>query len=234
MRLNKSLVLLSGGLDSTTTLAIARHESDVKLALSIVYGQRHERELRSAEAIARYYGLTWSVVYIDGIANLIGDATALIGTNEDLPKNRDEKEMAGSIPRSYVPGRNTIMLAIAQSVAEANDLDLIYTGFNAVDYSGYPDCRPEFVGAWNALAKLSTKRGIEGNAIQVVAPIILKSKEEIVTIGVRSNAPLELTWSCYQGGTLACRECDSCKIRLTAFEKAGFIDLCPYVAVTNA
>src|SRR5437660_9938098 len=128
--------------------------------------------------------------------------------------------MTSRVPRSYVPGRNTIMLAIAQSIAEAHDVDTIITGFNAVDFSGYPDCRPIFVSAWNHLARYATSRGYQDNRpIEVLAPIINSSKASVVDYAKRYNAPLHLTWSCYEGGPLACRRCDSCRIRLDAFKE---------------
>jgi 7-cyano-7-deazaguanine synthase len=221
----RSLVLLSGGLDSCVSASIAFAQgAGPVLALSLFYGQRHERELLSAQDIAKHYGLDWHLIKVEGISDLLSPGTALVGTNEELPQGRSESEMAGHIPRSYVPGRNTMMLAIASSVAEANNLDVIYTGFNAVDYSGYPDCRPEFVDSWNRLAQVATKRGINGYPVHVHAPIIHATKADIVRLGLANNAPMHLTWSCYYGGYKPCGTCDSCIIRARAFNDAGIED----------
>ena len=141
-------------------------------------------------------------------------------------------EMTARVPRSYVPGRNTIMLALAQSIAEASGADQIYTGFNAVDFSGYPDCRPIYVEAWNHLARYATKRGYEGNPITLVAPIVNKAKASVVRTGLDLNAPLHLTWSCYTGGEQPCGECDSCIIRWNAFKECGIDDPAGAYAVT--
>ena len=228
-----SLVLLSGGLDSCTALAIADIETMIGTALTITYGQRHVRELQSAKDITRFYKVDHTILDIP-LGSIIKDATALINAEEELPHNRSMEEMQ-EIPRSYVPGRNTIMLACAQSIAEAYGFDCIYTGFNAVDYSGYPDCRPEYVDEWNNLAALATKRGVEGSPIKVVAPIISFNKREIVETALRLGAPLPLTWSCYKGGDQPCGECDSCIIRYSAFEELGMDDPGgPYAKVPTA
>lgn len=220
----KSIVLLSGGLDSCVALAIARTESNVLYALSFDYGQRHFRELKSAQVISSHYSLPHTVVGVVQLSNIIRQATALLNTDEVLPAARTIKEMSHDIPRSYVPGRNTIMLSIGQSVAEALGADRIYTGFNAVDYSGYPDCRPEYVEAINQMFRFATKRGVQGSPIVVHTPIISLSKVDIVRRGVDLAAPLHLTWSCYAGGQRPCGLCDSCIIRYSAFSACGMAD----------
>ena len=222
----KSIALLSGGLDSCVALACALEDSEVIQCLSISYGQKHSRELESAAQIANHYKLEWEMVNLEslGVILALHHACALVDPTEDLPKGRRMSEMTARVPRSYVPGRNTIMLSLAQSVAEALDVDEIYCGFNAVDFSGYPDCRPIFVEAWNHLACYSTKRGYENHPIILRAPIVNLGKASVVRRGLDLNAPLQLTWSCYAGGVQPCGECDSCIIRWNAFQECGIND----------
>lgn len=228
----KSIILLSGGLDSTTTLAIAkRRGDDPVLALSVFYGQRHVKELQSAEDVAKHYSLPHTVVDLSTVGAQITSGTALVGTNEALPEGRSVEEMSKSIPRSYVPGRNTMMLGVAQSIAEALDVERIYVGFNAVDYSGYPDCRPHFVNAWNNLAHYATSKGVNGRPILVEAPVIMMSKAAIVQQGLNLEVPYNLTWSCYKGEEKACGRCDSCIIRYKAFREVGSLDPISYSEV---
>jgi 7-cyano-7-deazaguanine synthase len=224
--LPKSIVLLSGGLDSCVALACAFEDSGPVLCLSVNYGQKHVRELRAAEDVAAYYKLKHTVLDLTTFGNVLADlhATALVDPEEALPSGRRMSEMTARVPRSYVPGRNTIMLALAQSVAEGLNADEIYCGFNAVDFSGYPDCRPIFVEAWNHLSHYSTKRGYENNPITLRAPIINLAKASVVRRGVDLRAPLELTWSCYNGGERPCGTCDSCIIRWNAFQENGIDD----------
>jgi 7-cyano-7-deazaguanine synthase len=223
---SKSIVLLSGGLDSCVALAIAKEETDVLRCLSVQYGQRHVRELQSALNIATYYGIPLQMLDLSSLGDLLATlhASALVDPSEALPQKRRMSEMTARVPRSYVPGRNTIMLALAQSLAEALDADFIYTGFNAVDYSGYPDCRPIFVEAWNHLGHYATKRGYENNPIVLRAPLINLAKASVVRRGVDLQAPFSLTWSCYTGGEKPCGLCDSCIIRYSAFEANNITD----------
>lgn len=232
----KSLVLLSGGLDSCVAAAMAFElQQNPVHALSIHYGQKHYRELTSAENIAEAFNISHTTIHIDDIVDHIKYSTALINPDEELPQDRALSAMTARVPRSYVPGRNTIFLSIAQSIAEANDYDRIITGFNAVDFSGYPDCRPIFVDAWNHLAKYATRRGYEqNNPIQLVTPIINMSKATVVYHGIRLNAPLHLTWSCYQGGAKACGRCDSCRIRRDAFKENNIEDPIEYEETISA
>jgi len=222
----KSVALLSGGLDSCVALAIAREESEVVSCLNVSYGQKHVKELDSALAISKHYKIPLYQMGMLDLGFLLGSlhATALIDKSEALPTNRRMSAMTAAVPRSYVPGRNTIMLALAQSIAEALDADEIYCGFNAVDFSGYPDCRPIYVEAWNHLARYATKRGYENREITVRAPIINFGKASVVRRGLDLSAPLHLTWSCYTGGERPCGECDSCIIRWNAFAECGMID----------
>jgi 7-cyano-7-deazaguanine synthase len=229
-----AIALMSGGLDSTTAIAVAQHEHDttVKIGVSILYGQRHDREIQSAKAVAEFYSIQHATVDIRGLGDIIKQSSALLNPDEPLPHDRALSEMTARVPRSYVPGRNTIMLSIAQSIAEAYDTDIIITGFNAVDFSGYPDCRPIFVDAWNHLARYATRRGYQDNRpITVLAPIINSSKASVVFLANSLKAPIHLTWSCYEGGARACGRCDSCRIRLDAFKENKMEDPIEYAEV---
>jgi 7-cyano-7-deazaguanine synthase len=226
-----AIALMSGGLDSTIAIAVAIHEHDisVKAGITVLYGQKHHREVRAAEEVANYFGFTHYTVDLGSLGGIIKRSSALLNPDEPLPHDRALSEMTARVPRSYVPGRNTIMLALAQSIAEAYDLERIITGFNAVDFSGYPDCRPIFVEAWNYLARYSTRRGYQDNRpIEVIAPIINKSKASVVALGIAYKVPFELTWSCYEGETHACGRCDSCRIRLDAFKENHMEDPIEY------
>lgn len=223
----KSVALLSGGLDSCVALACAYDDSDPVLALSVDYGQKHGiRELIAAGNIAQYYKLNHQTLDLCDLGDVLSDlhASALVDPEESLPHDRRMSEMTARVPRSYVPGRNTIMLSLAQSIAEALGADEIYCGFNAVDFSGYPDCRPIFVEAWNHIARYSTKRGYENNPIVLRAPVINLAKASVVRRGLDLRAPLGLTWSCYTGRQQPCGVCDSCIIRWSAFQENGIDD----------
>jgi 7-cyano-7-deazaguanine synthase len=216
----KSVVLISGGLDSTVSLAWAFNDSEPQLGISVEYGQKHVREIESARAVCEHYNLNHQLIDLTCLGAVLSTyhGSALVDETEPLPQNRRMSEMTARVPRSYVPGRNTILLSIAQSICEALNCDEIYTGFNAVDFSGYPDCRPIFVEAWNHLAHYATKRGYDNNPICARAPIINRSKASVVRTGIDLHAPLHLTWSCYNGGKLPCGTCDSCIIRWNAFQ----------------
>lgn len=213
----KSIVVLSGGLDSTTCAAIAAKESDEIVCLSFDYGQRHRRELESAAQVAERYGAEHFIVEID--ARQWGGSA--LTDDIDLPKGRDIDE---SIPVTYVPARNTIFLSVALAIAEARDADRVYIGVNALDYSGYPDCRPEFIQAFQALANVAQKRAVEGRPVQIAAPLIELGKADIIGYALELGAPLELSWSCYEGGAAPCGECDSCVLRAQGFIDAGVPD----------
>jgi 7-cyano-7-deazaguanine synthase len=217
----RALALVSGGLDSATAIAVAIEEGyQVEIGLTVQYGQRHAREVQSAIAVCEHYRLREHFTLAIDLGDIIEGSSALLNPDEPLPVDRALSAMTARVPRSYVPGRNTIMLALAQSIAEAYELDFIITGFNAVDFSGYPDCRPIFVSAWNNLAHYATRRGYEQNdPIEVYAPIITKSKASVVAAGLALNVPYHLTWSCYEGRDLACGRCDSCLIRRDAFKE---------------
>ena len=219
-RAKGSVVLLSGGMDSATCLAIAARSGTPVHALTVVYGQRHAREIRSARALARRYRVRRHIVVRLPLGALL--SSALTDRTRPLPARPGTP---GSIPPTYVPARNTILLAVALGYAESHRLDTIVIGANAIDYSGYPDCRPAFLHAFERLARLGTKAGIEGTVrLRVRAPLLRKSKAEIVRLGERLGVPWRLTWSCYAGGRTPCGRCDSCRLRARGFVEAGVRD----------
>jgi 7-cyano-7-deazaguanine synthase len=222
-----AVVLLSGGLDSATTLAIARSQGYETYALSFDYGQRHQRELETARRIAKSLGAKeHRTVKID---NQIFAGSALTD-DVDVPKSRSEEEIGSGIPPTYVPARNTIFLAHALARAETIPAGHIFIGANAIDYSGYPDCRPEFIALFETLANVATKAGAEGARIQIHAPLINLSKADIVRKAVELDVDLSLTHSCYDPTTdgRACGKCDSCQLRLKGFREAGVTDPIKY------
>lgn len=216
----KAIILLSGGLDSATAAAQAISEGYEAIALSFRYGQRHDRELQSAQKLVAHFGIREHFVIDVNLAQWGG--SALTDSALDVPT---EGVKADEIPITYVPGRNTVFIAIALSLAEAKSADAIYLGINAVDYSGYPDCRPEYLQAFQHLATLSSKAGLEGKAPQLIAPLVMDSKVDIVHRALKLGVPIDLTWSCYQGGEEPCGVCDSCRIRDRALIEAGRPDL---------
>ncbi|MEO0015210.1 MAG: hypothetical protein RLZZ535_3599 [Cyanobacteriota bacterium] len=218
--MNKAVVLLSGGLDSATTAAIAIAEGYQVIALSFRYGQRHEKELVAAKKIAEALGIKEHFISEIDLSQWGG--SSLTDQSMPIPQKGLEPDI---IPSTYVPGRNTVFMAIALSLAEAKNAQAIYLGINAVDYSGYPDCRPEYLAAYQKLANLSSKAGVEGNAPQLVAPLVKDSKLDIVRRALELNVPIADTWSCYQGGAIPCGLCDSCRIRDRALIEAGRSDL---------
>jgi 7-cyano-7-deazaguanine synthase len=212
------LVVLSGGLDSTVCMALASREGPgPPLALTFDYGQRHWTELDRAAGVAGHYRSDHLVVQIDTSA---WGGSALTDPSIDVPVGGDE----GGIPVTYVPARNSIFLAVALGVAEARQLDAVWLGVNAIDYSGYPDCRPEFIEAFRRVAATGQKRGVEGNPIAIRVPLIESTKAEIVRLGIELRAPLHLTWSCYQGGDRPCGVCEACLLRARGFAEAGVDD----------
>jgi 7-cyano-7-deazaguanine synthase len=222
-----AVVLLSGGLDSATTLAIARDLGYETYALSFDYGQRHRRELEAAAKVAKLLGAKeHRVVKID---SSIFSGSALTD-DVDVPKARSEKEMGDGISVTYVPARNTIFLANALAWAETIPAGHIFIGANAIDYSGYPDCRPEFIALFETLANVATKAGAEGARLQIHAPLIKMSKADIVRKAVELNVDLSLTHSCYDPTRdgRACGKCDSCQLRLKGFREAGVKDPIKY------
>jgi 7-cyano-7-deazaguanine synthase len=216
------LVVLSGGLDSTVCMAVAaRDGAGAPVALSFDYGQRHRVELDRAAAVAEHYGADHLTVALD--LSLWG-GSALTDGSIDVPRAADGESTQATIPLTYVPARNLIFLSVAAGVAEARGLDAIYLGVNALDYSGYPDCRPEFIESFTGTAALALKRGVEGDPLRVETPLIDLTKAGIVKLGFELGAPIELTWSCYRGGDTPCGDCDSCRLRAKGFAEAGVPD----------
>jgi 7-cyano-7-deazaguanine synthase len=216
-------VLLSGGLDSTTTLAVARRDGFRCFALTIAYGQRHAVELQAAKLVANALGAEeHRVMHLD----LRAFGGSALTDDIAVPTGRSEQEMASSIPVTYVPARNTVFLSLALAYAEVKGAFDIYLGVNAIDYSGYPDCRPEFVQAFESLANLATKAGVEGGRFHIHAPLVQLSKAEIIRLGVSLGVDYSITWSCYDPSPdgLACGKCDSCLLRKSGFASAGVPD----------
>jgi 7-cyano-7-deazaguanine synthase len=216
----KAIVLLSGGLDSATAAAIAIQDGYEAIAISFHYGQRHLKELEAAAKVAQILGIKEHYLVEIDLAQWGG--SALTDRSIEVPKTGVDPNI---IPITYVPGRNTVFLSIALSLAEAKAAEAIYLGINAVDYSGYPDCRPEYLQAFEDLARLSSKAGLEGKAPKLIAPLIADSKLDIVRRALNLNVPIEFTWSCYQGEAEPCGYCDSCRIRDRALIEAGRADL---------
>jgi 7-cyano-7-deazaguanine synthase len=226
--LNRAVVLLSGGLDSATALAIARDEGFETYALSFRYGQRHEIELQAAARVAQALGATEHKVVAVDLTAFGGSA---LTDSIAVPKRDGADELGHEIPPTYVPARNTIFLALALAWAEVLRAEDIFAGMNAVDYSGYPDCRPEFVSAFAHMANLATKATVEGRQrIRIRTPLMTLSKAEIITRGLALGVDYRLTHSCYDPADdgAACGHCDSCLLRLQGFEQAGSVDPAAY------
>ena len=215
-------MLLSGGLDSSTTLWEAKADGFETVALSVDYGQRHRRELEAARAVAARAAVREHVILPLDLRPIGGSA---LTDDIEVPKDRDDGEIgAGGIPPTYVPARNTILLGLALGLAETRGAFDLYLGVNALDYSGYPDCRPEFVRAFEELANVATRAGVTGaGRFRVRAPLLTMSKADIVRRAVALGVPLELTWSCYDPDSAGrpCRRCDSCLLRAKGFAEAG-------------
>jgi 7-cyano-7-deazaguanine synthase len=219
----RAVVLVSGGLDSATALALARSQGFECYALSVAYGQRHAIELEAAARVAAAHGAREHRIMRVDLANIGG--SALTDTGLAVP----EAPTSG-IPITYVPARNTIMLSLALAWAEVLQAQDIFVGVNALDFSGYPDCRPEYIAAFGALAGLATKAGVEGNPCRIHAPLIAWSKAEIIRSGTRLGVDYSITISCYQpdGQGRACGRCDSCRLRRAGFQAAGVADPTSY------
>jgi len=223
----KAVILLSGGLDSSTVLYQAQADGCESYAISFDYQQRHRRELASAQAIAQAAGIIkHQIVSFD--LTLWG-GSALTDQKIDYPRDRTLDQMSETIPITYVPARNTIFLSFALAWAETLQAQRIYIGVNALDYSGYPDCRPDYIQAMQEVFRLGTKQGREGEQISIFAPLINLKKTEIIELGNKLGVPWEKTWSCYAGTEIACGLCDSCRLRLAAFEELGLKDPLPYL-----
>jgi len=222
---SNAIVLLSGGLDSATTLAIAREHGHACHTLSFDYGQRHRAELDAARRLAASLGAAEHREFRIDLAQFGG--SALTDATLEVPTGG----LAPGIPITYVPARNTVMLSLALAWAEVLDARHIFIGVNAVDYSGYPDCRPEYIAAFEAMANLATRAGVEGTSVRIEAPLIALSKAEIIRTGLRLGVDYALTVSCYQADAAgrACGLCDSCRLRRAGFADAGAADPTRYV-----
>ncbi|GAB1539559.1 7-cyano-7-deazaguanine synthase QueC [Scytonema sp. NUACC21] len=222
----KAVILLSGGLDSSTVVYQALADGYDCYAISFNYQQRHQRELKSASAIAKSAGVVQHQVVNFDLRQWGG--SALTDDTIDLPQERSLEEMSQSIPITYVPARNTIFLSFALAYGETIGAERVYIGVNALDYSGYPDCRPDYIQAMQEVFRLGTQQGREGSPITIVAPLIHLKKTEIIQLGNQLGVPWNLTWSCYAGGDFACGVCDSCRLRLAAFKELELVDPLPY------
>lgn len=223
-----AIILLSGGLDSATSAAIAQNQGFALHALSVDYGQRHRFELQAAERVAAALGVVeHRIVKID----LAQFASSALTGSAAVPKGRTAEEMSEGIPVTYVPARNTVLLSLALALAESRSAADIFLGVNAVDYSGYPDCRPEYVAAFERLANLATKAGVEGTLkFKIHAPLINLTKAEIIRRGAELGVDYGLTHSCYDPSPtgVSCGQCDACRLRLRGFADAGLVDPLQY------
>jgi len=219
-QMKKAICLLSGGLDSTTALFVACQRGYRVTCLTVSYGQIHEREIKSARQIAAGLRLKHYLIPIV----LPWGGSALLDPSIPIPLGREESEMKAEIPSTYVSARNSIFLSFAASCAEAEGAEGIFIGANALDYSGYPDCRPEYFDAFQEMLRRGTRAGVEGLSLRIEAPLLRMTKKEIVILGQRLGVPFKKTWSCYQGEAMPCRECDACRLRAKGFQEAGFED----------
>ena len=222
--MKKAVILLSGGLDSATTLAIAQNDGFTPYGLTFSYGQRHQFEIGASQKIAEACNLTDHIITEIDLRTFGGSA---LTDDIDVPKDRSENTMSGSIPVTYVPARNTIFLSFALAWAEVLQSNDIFLGVNSMDYSGYPDCRPEYIQSFQSMANLATKAGVEGaQSITIHTPLISMTKEEIIRKGLELGVDYSLTHSCYDPDKAgnACGRCDSCRIRLKGFQEAGTAD----------
>lgn len=216
-----SVILVSGGLDSAVCLAFAQKKGGWLVALSFDYGQRHKKELIAATALANHFGAEHAILKLPGFN--VWKGSSLTDANLPVPDFKGDRK--NGAPSTYVPARNTVFLAFALSAAEAYDLDTIFIGVNALDYSGYVDCRPVFIERFQELALVATQRSAEGGRpIRIEAPLLHQTKAQIVLMGEELHVPFEKTWSCYLGEEKPCLVCDSCRLRAKGFEEAGLSD----------
>ena len=228
---NKAIVLSSGGLDSTTALALARAENYACYTLSFNYGQRHLHELNAAKKISASLGAVKHYIVNVDLGQIGGSA---LTDDIDVPKNRKENQISNGIPATYVPARNTIFLSYALAWAEVLEASDIFIGVNALDYSGYPDCRPAYIAAFEKMANLALKATVEGRtSIHIRAPLLHMTKAEIIRTGIRLNVDYSITHSCYDPDNLgrACGMCDSCLLRKKGFAEAGIPDPTRYADI---
>lgn len=225
----RAVVLASGGLDSTTCLAVARAAGFEVYSLTFDYGQRHRVELEAAERCAKAFAAKKHLVIKFDLRAMGGSA---LTSETEVPKGRDESAMSSEIPITYVPARNTIFLSFALGWAEVVGANDIFIGVNAVDYSGYPDCRPEFIEQFQKLAAVATKEGVEGNPPKIHTPLLTLKKSEIIRLGINNGVDYSMTHSCYDPDALglACGQCDSCILRRQGFADAGVPDPTRYAS----
>lgn len=225
---NKAVVLLSGGIDSATTAAYAIDKGFIVSALTFSYGQRHDVEIKFAKRLGEFFNID-SQIIIDIPAGIFASSALSGESGLSIPKNRDMSS-AGDIPSTYVPGRNILFLSYALSYAESIGARDIFIGANSVDYSGYPDCRPEFLISFEAMANIGTKAGVMGDRFRINAPLLRLKKAEIIKLGIKLGVDYSLTHSCYDPDAdgASCGECDSCRIRKKGFQDAGVNDPTKY------
>lgn len=216
----KAVCLLSGGLDSTTCLYVALRDGYEVTALTVHYGQLHDKEIKAAKKIAEQAGVTHMIVPL----SMPWGGSALTDENIEVPMDRSEQDMGSDIPSTYVPARNTLFLSLASSLAETIGASKIFIGANAIDYSGYPDCRPEYLNSFQQTIKLGTKAGNDGHVLSIEAPLLSLTKKVIVQLGDLLQVPFELTWTCYKGEEHPCQRCDACQLRAKGFEEAKVKD----------
>jgi 7-cyano-7-deazaguanine synthase len=222
----EAIVLLSGGLDSSTVLALAKERGYDVVALTFDYGQKHKRELNSSRKMVRHFKAKEHMIIPLSLGELL--RSSLTRESMSIPENRTEEEISSCVPSTYVPSRNIIFLSIAASIAESRGAEAVFIAANSVDFSGYPDCTAEFMSAFQRALDIGTRAGREGRGIRIEAPILTKSKGDIVREAIRLKVPMEDTWSCYKGGVKACGKCDSCLLRLRGFSEAGIRDPLEY------
>lgn len=222
----KAVCLISGGIDSCVTAHLAKKEGYDIYALTFNYGQRHKKETKCAKKIASSLNAKKHVILDIDLAKFGG--SSLTDKSKSIERDHTLDEIGKTIPSTYVPGRNTIFLSIALAYAESIDADAIYIGVTSTDYSGYPDCRPAYIEAFQKMANLANKRGVEGKPIKISAPLLHMTKSQIIKEGMKLKVPFENTWSCYVGDKKACGRCDSCLLRLKGFKEAGIKDPIEY------
>ena len=230
--MKKAIILLSGGLDSSVTAYIAQKQGFKLSALSFLYGQQHDKEIQAAKNIASSLSIK-DHVFFELDLSQFGGSSLLKNSGQPISTPNHLSEIGKTIPNTYVPARNTIFLSIALSYAETKNADAIFTGVTAMDYSGYPDCRPEYIQAFQTLANLATKKTVTGHPISIETPLIHLNKAEIISQGQKLNVPFQLTWSCYNGREKACGTCDSCQLRLQGFQQAHIDDPLDYESLPD-
>ena len=224
--MTQAVVLLSGGLDSSTALAQTIERGCETVALTFSYGQRHSKELGSAKKVADHYGVQRHITVDLDIGKYLD--SSLTQPTMHIPTDADGQDDRPSVPSTYVPARNIVFMSVAAAIAESVGADRVVIAVNSVDFSDYPDCTPRFIDAYQKMLEVGTRGGVDGRAVLIDAPLLEMSKAEIVREAVRLGVPLELTWSCYAGGDKACGVCDSCRLRLKGFGEAGVDDPIEY------